>query len=265
MKVHFMGSETVNETKSQGGKPELWARYRNFIHEPKQNFIFAYVPKVSCTNWKSILRYLAELEDYLNPKLAHDKVKGGLHYLDLTGPEQAMLHDAAIPKYTFVRDPYSRLLSAYLNKIASRLPLSEPHEEEEHFTKVVREIDRFRRRKLDVATYPEINFEVFLLWLRDGLSPFCEDEHWQKQSVLLRWPHVKYAFVGRFEKLAEEAPVLLEKMGCDIPFPSQRDVKFAPTNATSKLDDYYTPAAYALANSLYEEDFSNFSYEIRDA
>lgn len=260
-----MGSEAVTETKPQAAKPAPRARYRNFIHEPKRNFVFAYVPKVGCTNWKSILRYLAGQEDHLNPRLAHDRVNGGLRYLDLPGLDRAMLHDASIPKYAFVRDPYSRLLSAYLNKVASRLPLPEPSETEEHFTKVARVIDRFRRRKLDVAAYPEVTFEVFLLWLRDGLSPFREDEHWQTQSVLLRWPRVKYAFVGRFERLAQEAPVLLEKMGCDIPFPSQKDVKFAPTNAVSKLDTYYTPAAYALVNSLYADDFANFDYEMRDA
>lgn len=252
----------------KGDKPKASPRekYRNFILEPKRNFVFAYVPKVSCTNWKSILRHLAGHEDYLNPRLAHDKVKGGLHYLDLKGPERALLHDPAVPKYAFVRDPYSRVLSAYLNKIASRLPLSEePAEGEEHFIRVARVIDRFRRRKLDPAAYPEVTFEVFLLWLRDGLSAFREDEHWQKQTVLLRWPRVKYAWIGHFEKLAEEAPVLLEKMGATVPFPSQKDVKFAPTNADTKIAAHYTPAAYALVNTLYADDFANFGYPMRTA
>lgn len=264
-----MGSEAVTETTGMGakgdaGKANPRAKYRNFIHEPGRNFVFAYVPKVGCTNWKSILRHLAGFEDYLNPRLAHDKKNGGLKYLDLTGEDRALLHDARVPKYAFVRDPYSRVLSAYLNKIASRLPLPESAEDEEYFIRVARVIDRFRRRKLDPAAYPEVNFEVFLLWLRDGLSAFREDEHWQKQTVLLRWPRVKYAWLGHFENLAEEAPVLLEKMGAEVPFPSQKDVKFAPTNAGNKIAAHYTPAAYALVNSLYADDFANFGYEMRD-
>ncbi len=97
--------------------------YSNFIYDKTGGFIFAYVPKVACTNWKSLLRYMAGQADWLDSKLVHDKAGGGLHYLDLNGGDVDLLSDPGIPKYTMVRDPYSRVLSAYLNKVESRLPL----------------------------------------------------------------------------------------------------------------------------------------------
>ena len=38
---------------------------KNFIHVRSRGFVFGYVPKVACTNWKSIFRLL---EDGLDRK-----------------------------------------------------------------------------------------------------------------------------------------------------------------------------------------------------
>ena len=44
--------------------------YRNFIYNAERGFVFAYVPKVACTNWKSLLRYMAGHDDWLDNKLS---------------------------------------------------------------------------------------------------------------------------------------------------------------------------------------------------
>ncbi|MFT4851511.1 MAG: hypothetical protein ACI83B_004077 [Sediminicola sp.] len=45
----------------------------------KQSFIFVYNPKVACTNWKCILRYInGHKEDYLSARIAHNKELSGL-------------------------------------------------------------------------------------------------------------------------------------------------------------------------------------------
>lgn len=246
--------------------------YQTFIYDEQRRFIFVYVPKVACTNWKSIMRYLAGHADYLNSARAHDKASGDLRYLDLDGPDMDIARDPDVAKYAFVRDPYSRTLSGYLNKVENRLkPRPDQANKPDnparvHFGKVVEAIDGFRRDRLDPGEHPEVTFEVFLRWLRDGDGKgkwLRNDEHWQAQSVLLRYPEVSYDFLGRFEYMNEEAPVLLQKMGCDIGFPSQKDVKFPPTNARTKVDRYYNPACFALVNQLFAVDFENFGYARR--
>lgn len=233
--------------------------YRNFIYDDTRGFIFAYVPKVACTNWKSLLRYMAGYEDWLDNRLAHDKVNGGLRYLDLEGHDAALLHEPTIRKYTMVRNPYSRVLSAYLNKIESRLP-PKPADEGDYWDRVVRDIDTFRREVLGDAAYPEITLDVFLRWLRDGRSPHAADEHWAPQALLLRQPGVAFDIIGRFEDLPEDSARILDAMGCDQQFPSQEDVKFAPTRAQSKVDRYFGPATYALANDIFAQDFVAHGY-----
>lgn len=235
--------------------------YKNFIYNAERGFLFAYVPKVACTNWKSLLRYMAGEKDWLNNRLAHDKQNGGLHYLDLGGPGAELLQDPSVRKYAMVRDPYSRTLSAYLNKVESRLPVTpEPVPGEDHFTMVTREIDRYRRGVLGTERFPQMCFEAFLLWLRDSGSWFTHDEHWAPQTVLLRQPQVRFDILGRFENLAEDAPRMLEAMGCDQGFPTQKDVNFAPTKATDKMARYYTPACYALVEEILAADFTAFGY-----
>ncbi len=233
--------------------------YPNFIWNEEHNCIFTYVPKVACTNWKSVMRYLARQPDWLSPKLAHDRVKGGLHFIDPDGPERHLLFDPSIPRYSCVRDPYSRSLSAYLDKIENRL--TGVNRKRENDESRLRAVERFRSTKLDAEAYPAIDFEVFLRWVRDGSSPLTLNEHWAPQSAILKSGEVEYTFIARFEHLAEDAAELLERMGCDIPFPSQQEVRFRPNNADNRLETYLTPACRELIDELYAEDFRAFGYE----
>ncbi|MBO6816354.1 MAG: sulfotransferase family protein [Rhizobiaceae bacterium] len=237
-------------------------QYKNFIYNEERKFIFAYVPKVACTNWKSLMRYMAGYDDWLDNKLAHDKVNGGLRYLDFGNPsDYALLKDPGIKKYTMVRDPYSRVLSAYLNKIENRLPPQAETDDEDHFRKVVRDIDGFRIDKLGSEAYPEITLEVFLLWLQAGESWFTKDEHWAPQSTLLQQPEIEFDYVGRFETLPEDAPLILHAMGCSKDFPTQNEVNFAPTDANSKVSLYFMPETVALVDEIFANDFRLFRFQ----
>lgn len=235
-------------------------KYKNFIYNAERGFVFAYVPKVACTNWKSLMRYMAGHEDWLNNKLAHDKQRSGLRFLDLETDDSQILADPDIKKYAMVRDPYSRTLSAYLNKVEKRLPVRHG-EKSDHFEKIVDEIEQFRKSTLQDDVFPEINFEVFLLWLKYSKSWHVGDEHWAPQHVLLKQPELGFDFIGRFEDLQEDAARILREIGCDKSFPSQKDVKFAPTNAKSKIDRYYTDDTRTLVNELFERDFQIFGYK----
>lgn len=238
-------------------------KYRNnFIYNAEHGFIFAYVPKVACTAWKSILRYMAGHEDWLNKKLAHDRANGGLHYLDLNGPDIGLLQDPDIRKFAMVRDCYSRTLSCYLNKVHSRLPLRPAEEGEDAFRKIVRGIDAWRSEALDTDRYPAVDFEVFLLWIRDSDDPRRRNGHWESQALMLRQPEVRFDILGKFENLPEDGAKILQAMGCDVDFPTQKQTKFAPTNAVDKMTEFYTPATRALVEELFANDFEAFGYPV---
>lgn len=80
------------------------------------------VPKAANSNWKYLIRKYEGFEDYSDLSKAHDKSRSGLKYLqDFTADRLTeLLKDPTILKFTFVRDPFSRTLSCYLNKFSSK-------------------------------------------------------------------------------------------------------------------------------------------------
>jgi hypothetical protein len=232
----------------------------NFIYMRNKGFIFVYNPKVACTNWKCILRYLNGAEDYLRPAVAHNRQESGLQFLSDDISAKSIVHDVNIPKYAFVRSPFSRILSAYLNKIE---PYTEGRRDENddnpYFHSVFCEIDKHRMDFLPEES--SVNFYCFLHWLSNVDNFHTQNEHWLPQVELLRIPEVKYEFIGKLEALNKDAPKLLGLIECDIDFPSQQKVGFAPTNATDKLMQYYSSREIDVAKELYSIDFEVLGYD----
>ncbi len=238
----------------------MGTKYRNFIYNPAHRLVFAYVPKVACTNWKCVLRALTGAPDWLDSARAHDRRRSGLQYLDQQTAPEAILNDSSVRKFACVRHPRARALSAYLNKIEHRLPGHRGAAFNDHFSRIVAEIDSFRQTCLDSDLYPAITFEVFLRWLEAG-SYFTQDEHWRPQVDLLCLGHVRFDFIGRFETLAQDADHILAQIKSPVPFPSPAAIKFAPSGTAGRLRSSYTPACQALVARIYARDFQAFGYE----
>lgn len=244
-------------------------QYYNFIYNAQKQVIFAYVPKVACSNWKCVMRYLEGHGNYLDTQYAHNRKTSGLTYLDQMANKAEILRDTRVKKFACVRDPYSRILSAYLNKIEERLPFLaasetvDPFNRVDPFNLVVGDIEKFRTATLAQSEFPKITFEVFLRWLKAGYSRYTEDEHWAAQSDLLCAAEVRFDIIGRFETLAADARSILEQMGCAIEFPSQKQIKFAPTSAQQKIAQYYTGNCRALVEKIFADDFKYFDYSLQ--
>ena len=238
--------------------------FSNFIYNSKNKFVFAYVPKVACSNWKCIMRYMAGFENYLDTRYAHDPKISGLEYLSDKPLAMDIINNNDIKKIACVRDPYSRVLSAYINKVESRInKIGIDPIEQDVFLKITCEVDKFRKDKLDTLRFPKVNFEVFLRWIAESGSWFTNNEHWIAQSDLLHLDIVSYDLIGRFENLATDAEEILKTIRCDLKFPSQKQIKFSPTGAMDKVQVYYNEFCYNLVNSIYIKDFLNFGYAMR--
>lgn len=96
-----------------------WAA--RIIVSERRKVLFCPIPKAANSNWKYLLRRLEGYGDYANLSKLHSPALSGLRYLSdySAGEAAALLGDPAYTKFVFVRDPYTRLLSAYMDKIAS--------------------------------------------------------------------------------------------------------------------------------------------------
>ncbi len=159
----------------------------------------------------------------------------------LSGREAAAIAERAY-KFTFVRDPYARTLSAYLDKIARGKAQS-------------RHFHRWRGATAEPA------FIDFLRFLDDG--GLHRDPHWAPQSDLLLLPAERFDFIGKVERLGEDLAQVVARVFDPATEPVL--LRAGPrTDTRALMADFYTPEAIRTVNRLFARDFEAFGYERRE-
>lgn len=146
--------------------------------------------------------------------------------------------------FTFVRNPYDRILSAYLSKLVAGEARS-PY----------RQIGSRIRRTYGEG---ELSFNAFCAYL-DSEGPYG-NPHWYPQcdfvdAILPR----RLDVVGKVESINEDmARVTLAVFGRAD---GRIYVRGFATGASDKVAEYYDAATRAIVRRLYREDFDRFGYE----
>jgi len=148
--------------------------------------------------------------------------------------------------FTFVRNPYTRLASAYLDKIARVRKGS------------AADIGRRRRVAQYAGRDPteDISFDTFLDYLDFGKGIYG-DPHWALQSALLGLPVDRIEFIGSLENIETDLAYVLERI-----FGENFSAKTFAPHATDAgrlartLGDDEKRRIYRL----YEADFDSFGY-----
>jgi hypothetical protein len=142
--------------------------------------------------------------------------------------------------FVVIRNPYSRVLSAFLEKF--RL---EQYREEHGAFPLTRE-----------------GFGEFVVWLANG--GLAKDKHWNLQSDQMFLPLNKYNFVIEFDNFAAGMKELFDRTGLNPPedrldrlYPS--DVNKL-TGASSRIEDFYTDETASLVAKIYKRDFEALGY-----
>ena len=148
---------------------------------------------------------------------------------------------ASLDYITIVRNPYSRVLSAFLNKFAKP-----------------EYVERYGHFELDAA-----GFARFVTWL--GLGAIDDDMHWDIQTKLLMTVPAEFDTVLEFEAFPGNLVLFLEKRGISLPI--QLDEILGTINAASRtraaerLRDFYTPGVAQQVADLFRKDFELLPYD----
>ncbi|GJD09935.1 Carbohydrate sulfotransferase 14 [Galdieria sulphuraria] len=88
----------------------------------KLKIVYCPIPKAASSTWKYLIRCQEGVEDYWNLTAAHSRATSGLKYLiDYPSEEiERILTSPEYLKFTFVRNPYTRLLSCYVDKFRNK-------------------------------------------------------------------------------------------------------------------------------------------------
>jgi len=223
----------------------------NISVSTRHRYIFYETPKVACS---TIKRLLMLNEGYWH--LVHDEVSAKPDQFDqlhlrefspLLNPKQLypfrpLIEGTEFFKFCFVRNPYSRLLSAYLDKIVNK-----------------REQLRQIKQVLGRPMFPDqpVSFAEFIHAVADTPVTMM-DPHWKVQYNHLEGDSIAFDFIGRFENLDADMAEVGRRVGLDMTH--YRDHSPHRSGADNKVEDYYTDELRALVYKVYEADFETFGY-----
>lgn len=206
-------------------------------------FVYVEVPKAGCTTIKRVLQQ-AEAGGtltYERPGIVHDRAHSPLLAPkdDPAGFREALRGGSFC--FCFVRNPFTRTLSAYLDKMVAN-----GHE---------------RRRlapKLGLDPDRPPSFAGFLGAVAEQANQ-DRDIHWKSQAYLLQPNRMRYAYIGRFEALREQIRAVCDHLSIGSYAADLPDTWHA-TNANSRMREFYGPSEAELVRRIYEEDFCRFGY-----
>lgn len=208
------------------------------------------VPKVACSTVKKSLQTLeGKLLDVELHENVHDKNASPLQSpLDVEVSLEDLLRDSFV--FTFVRNPFLRVLSCYLDKVDGG------------------QWERnIRMPKLGLSPKVRISFVEFLQIVKSQ-SSFDMDIHWMPQALLLGSGRVKIDYVGRFECFSQAFLATLGFIRRQLPEDKRQqiegvevdDVRWHSTGSANKIDEFYNAEAIALVQEIYQQDFQSFGY-----
>jgi hypothetical protein len=208
----------------------------------RYGYIYVETPKVGCSTIKRILQTAEVNNDESRlPQDVHDRMNSPIPTMNRApGQFRELLYNQETFRFCFVRNPFSRVLSCYLDK----------------FVKDEAEKGRLISQ-LDVPKHKDLSFTDFLNAIRR--QPDREKNiHWVPQSFLLNPHSLKYDFIGRFETMSADINYVIEA----LKLPVRSWQKNAPhaTAAGSKLNRYYGRDEIRLVQEIYVEDFKSFGY-----
>jgi hypothetical protein len=295
------------ERIAQGVKEPVWPTGLYYVSEARR-LLYCPIQKVACCSLKL---WWAELDgrqpdEFLTPNPHGDPIVNhrllnehfALRYRTHLGREP--LRRGNWFRFVFVRNPWARLVSAFLNKFVVPQPLVRPVMQAVHqrwryrtarrLTSVVLG-DRFNQppqeeRLLDSlwpvvkganAWYDELTFRHFVEYLESAdVDASQVDVHWRPQYRFLA--DTDFHFVGRFERLAEDLATISGLIGAKVLLPAANRTHYVPKfDAAESFADcplrrlrqlegmpgykqFYTPQLKKAVAKLYRRDIEQFGY-----
>ena len=286
-----------------------WPESEFFVSE-RHRLVYCPIQKVACSSLKLWWAELMEEETnsflFVNESgetiIDHGRLNDSfkLHHQSRQLGRRPLTEDGWF-RFAFVRNPWSRLVSVFVNKFPKIHDLALPVIQAVHRRwkrhplqtagQVVRQspsrlaVQRGLRMTLwplllgKKAWYDELTFRHFIDFLAtQGLDDEETDLHWRPQYRFLG--NVSFQFIGRFERLEEDLRDISSLLGVKATLPVANATKYAKSEEMpagcfadaplselrelAAMPDYrkfYTPELARKVASLYRRDIEQFGYE----
>lgn len=241
-----LGPVTRAYVKSMGWRSVNFHTHISLVNR----YVYVEVPKAGCGTMKATLGALegARLNETHAQRFLdkpHNGVKSGAHVRPYQLPNALLEEVFTSPDYnrfTVVRDPSSRVLSGYLEKIQQGLRQSSEISE-----------------ALGGKPAAEISFAEFLSVIKDQDSR-DQDPHWRRQADHIGLGIIDYQRIIHLEDLDNSWDVIAQ-----LTRTPDLDGQYycrTSTRATSKVDEFSNAETQALIGQIYARDFTELDYSL---
>lgn len=194
--------------------------FGDYLVAPSRRLVFAAIPKSGCSDLKHWFISLVEPEKLQDPSFRLHAHCRATHTLAQHPPERREVLLRESFTLAFVREPLSRVVSAYVEKFVrpSLRELFEPARE------VIAQIAQ--------GQSDGITFREFVRFL-DEASDDHLDSHWRPQAAFLKC--VRIDLLGRMEAL----PAMLETLGSELGMPARPATRRNATGYTAARGELF--------------------------
>jgi len=219
-----------------------WVLKRSAVSN-KNWYCYFRIPKCASS---TVIRTLASYDPFI--PFSEKDSRGSLAKKSFSGlrSARALKLKSFVKKYylfTFVRNPYTRLLSSYKSKIAgSDSPRYEPA----------------RQFILSTSSDRKLSFEGFIRYLESG--GLFSDPHWLPQTSMLPVKPGDIDFIGRVETIDKDLEIIINKIFGEGTYKGAAVRTVGRTESSSQTGDYYNTETAARVLILYRQDFDSFGY-----
>ncbi len=214
----------------------------------RYRYIYVENAKVACSTIKLILQRM-ELDDpdYRPAELLdlHTRLFSPLIRPAQVKSFRRYVRRPDVVKFCFVRNPYTRLLSAWLDKIENNMPAKK---------EILRQLGCDPQDSGRAVSFGEFVRVVA------GQSVGAMDPHWRVQYYQTFQDTIDYDFIGRFESLERDLEAALGAINPGFRAFWGREDRHA-THSQRKLEACYTDQLEDLVYRTYRKDFRQFNYE----
>ena len=229
----------------------------DYLVNEDRKILFCPINKVACSTLKSAMWAATNVPLTHAPCNWHGFIRRqlGLHRYDVRRANK-ILRSSEYFKFTFVRNPWSRLVSGFVNKFVDQLKPPGLH--------II--------NKLGVSS-DSIRFRDFVYFLQSkDTSTF--NRHWRPQADFLA--NTSFDFIGKFEHLQEDYSLVARRLNLNPRLEHRNRTKYALGNtecvadiSAEKLNDllsfptyqfFYTPELIEIVGRIYADDIETFGY-----